>query len=389
MTVLQIVKGLIGEEDVNFGDSDTTFTRQTHTGGSTTIHYIDTKSIPSNALGGVVDNWLHVQHTDLGTTSAAFIINNAASEYLALSSGGQTTGVTMTFPTSSQALVGATDLASTAASKGASTVGVRDSAGNLTATNVEDALAELAVSVAGQTEFMGYKRGFTLGYSSTSAITLTGGMWEHRGTTTQNVYTLTQITFTLGSAGSNAGSTNLGASEMHYIYIDDSAVVTAGTALLTASEFVNTTTAPTWSNAKSGWYNGSDRCIGAILTDAASEIVDFFVRSDGFYAYTPTTSITEFASAAAPTTTTDLDLSSSMPKFSTKALLFIYPATAGTAYSFAIKGADNYSTFYTCSHNNALDVVEVYTDTSQVISWKGSAGSTTALNMHGYYIDEL
>lgn len=85
-----------------------------------------------------------------------------------------------------------------------------------------------------------------------------------------------QITFQFGSGGSNAASDDLGASEWHYLYIDDSAVQTAATNILTASEFLNSTTAPTWSHTKHGWYNGNDRCIGAFLTDGANNMLAFW-----------------------------------------------------------------------------------------------------------------
>ena len=390
MTVLQIVKGLIGEEDVNWGNSDTTYTRQTHTGGSTSIHYIDSKSIPAHTLGGVVDTYLHWPHTDTGTTSVTFVLNNDEANYLILSAIGQTTGVTITFPTTTQAVVGATDLASTASGKGASTVGVYDTAENFTSTNVEAVLAELAQHITGQTMYLGYKRGFKLGYSSTNIITISSGMWNHKGTEDQNVYTLTQITFLTGSSGSNAASDDLTPSALHYIYIDDSAVITAGTPVLTATEFINKTTAPTWSSAKGGWYNGNDRCIGAILTTAASAIVEFYVRSNNFYAYTTTTEITEFATATAPTSNTDLDISSSVPVFSTCARLFMMSALGGYKYAFAIKGSGNYTTHVTCSTNDGTYTFDVYTNDAQVLSWVAFGGAVaTSLHTKGYYIDEL
>ena len=387
MTVLQIVKGLIGEEDVSWGDSDTTFSRQTHTGGSTTIHYIDSKSIPANTLGGVIDTHLHTQNTDTGTTATTFVINSGGNS-ATLSSAGLAGDRTYTFPLTAQALAGASNLASTSASYGASMVGIQDSTGNFSSTTVEGALGELAVSVAGQTEFRGYKRGFKLGYSSTTAVTISGGMWDHRGTTNQNVYTASQLTFTLGSAGSNSGSTNLGASELHYIYIDDSAVVTAGTALLTASEFLNSTTAPAWSNTKCGWYSGNDRCVGAILTTAASAIVEFFVRSNNFYAYTAATAIVAFSSAAAPTSYTNLDLSGVMPVFSTCAHLDLNPATADH-YLFGINGGHNAVTTLSISGANVWSSTDVYTDTAQILEWDSMNGVVTVILLRGFYIDEL
>jgi hypothetical protein len=355
------------------------------------VHYIDSKSIPANGLGGVISNWLHVQHTDTGTTALTFILNNSsATGYVALSSVGQTTGKTFTFPTSaSQALVGATDLASTASGKGASTIGIQDSAGHFSSTNVETALAELATDVASVSAYTGYKRGFKLGYSSGTALTITGGMWDHSGTTQQNVYTSSQLSFTCGSAGSNSDSDNLGASELHYIYIDDSAVVTSGSALLTATEFINTTTAPAWSNSKVGWYNGNDRCIGAILTEAASTIAEFQISSSRLQTYVDATSIVAFASAAAPTTGTSLDLSAIMPVFSTRARLILTTATAGTSYSLGSFTGHNYDTIITISHNDGYTSFDTTTSSVQEINWLASAGATTAILLSGFYIDDL
>ena len=91
-----------------------------------------------------------------------------------------------------------------------------------------------------------------------------------------------QLTFVFGSGGSNAASEDLGADEFHYVYLDYSAI-TAGVDI-TAAMLLNNTTAPAWSHTKHGWYNGDDRCIFSILTNAGSEILEFFHSGD-FVAY--------------------------------------------------------------------------------------------------------
>lgn len=388
MTVLQIVKGLIGEEDVNFGDSDTTFTRQTHTGGTTTIHYIDSKSLPANTLGGVVDTHLHTQNTDTGTTADTFEINSDGNG-ATLSTAGLSADRTYTFPATSQALAGASNLSSTSTGYGASMIGIEDSAGNFSSTTVEDALGELAVSVAGQTEFRGYKRGFKLSYSSTTAITIAAGMWDHRGTTNQNVYTTSQLTFTLGSGGSNAGSSALGASELQYIYIDDSAVVTAGTALLTASEFLNSTTAPAWSNTKCGWYNGNDRCIGATYTNGSSQVMNFCVYSSALCAY-----VTDYpevrADGAAPTSATQMDLSAYVPVFCTRIKLLITATTENQAIVFGPGSAAlDIDCFVAPTDVDALYSIEVLLNSSQSTWITASVAGNITVDLAGYYMDEL
>jgi hypothetical protein len=391
MTVLQIVKDLIGEEDVNFGDSDTTFNRQTHTGGSTTIHYIDSKSLPANTLGGYVDTYLHTQNTDTGTTQTTFTINSGGN-YAKLSSTGLGGDYTYTFPTSgSQALIGATDLASTASSRGASLVGVEDSGGYLAATDVEAALAELAVDIAGVESYRGYKRGFKLGFSSTAAITIGGGIWDHRGTSNQTVYTTSQLTFTLGSAGSNSDSDDVddAAQTIHYIYIDDSAVVSAGTTLLTASEFLNDTTAPTYSHSKHGWYNGSDRCIGAVLANASDEVIEFYVQSDDLFIFGGTLP-EERASAAAPDSEEDLDISSTIPAFSTRARLRITATDDGFALQSA-NGTGNSPDSYMLASTNAdaSYIMDVCTSSDQHIFITGSGTNTITIAVIGFWFNEL
>lgn len=113
----------------------------------------------------------------------------------------------------------------------------------------------------------------TFAYSSTTAITINPAMYHHSGTTEQLVYWDSALTFTFGSGGSNASSDNLGVTEWHCLFIDDSAVVTAGTNVITASELRNDTTPGTWSDAKHGYYTGNDRMIAMWRTDGSSQLI--------------------------------------------------------------------------------------------------------------------
>lgn len=128
--------------------------------------------------------------------------------------------------------------------------------------------------------YLGYLNRPKFTFSSTTAILIDPGVYHHSGTAAQIAAWNSQLTFTFGSGGSNTGSTDLGASEWHYLYLDDSAIVTAETNILTASEFLNSTTAPTYSVAKHGWYNGSDRCIFAVLTDGSNNVLKFYNDGD-------------------------------------------------------------------------------------------------------------
>jgi len=118
-------------------------------------------------------------------------------------------------------------------------------------------------------------------YNTTNSIVLWGARYHHSGTTDQIVEWDNNITFTVGPGGSNTGSASPGADEWHYLYLDDSAIVTAGVATITASELINRTAIPTWSTSKLGWYNGLDRCIGAFRTSSGSgNLLEFYHDGD-------------------------------------------------------------------------------------------------------------
>lgn len=387
-TVTKFVKGLIGKEDINWGTASSTFSRETYTGGNINVHYVDDSVIPSSKCGGYVDDHLHKQNTDTGTTGTTWTIDSDGTG-VTLSTTGITAGRTFTFPdTGNQQLTGASSLASTAANYGASLVGVQDSGGYFGNTNVETVLAESGASLVtlfSTSHNSGMKNGFKLAYSSGTAITISGGVWAHDGTTDQHVYTASQVTFTLGPAGSNAASSNLGADEIHYIYIDDSAVVAGASRLLTASEFVNSTTAPSWSHSRIGWYNGSDRCIGAVLTSSASTIVKFSIHGKNYYRYR--SGVTEYAGANAPTTYTALDLSSSVPAFSTMSRLKLDAASGtSTRYYFDTESSGTTPEAHVASQTFTTDIP---LSSSQVVYWYATAATGTSLFTVGYYTDEL
>ena len=117
----------------------------------------------------------------------------------------------------------------------------------------------------------------TIAYSDTNTVTLTPAVYHHGGTLEQIVYWDATLTFDLGSGGSNAASDDLTASAWHYMFIDDSAL---SGIVITAARLLIDTTAPTWSAAKHGWYTSNDRCIGAVLTNGSSQILEFFQAGD-------------------------------------------------------------------------------------------------------------
>ena len=84
-------------------------------------------------------------------------------------------------------------------------------------------------------------------WASITTITISAGMYNHNGSTEQLVHWESEITFTVGNGGSNSDSSNIDQNITQYLYIDDSAIVTGDSRTLTASEFLNSVTAPTWS----------------------------------------------------------------------------------------------------------------------------------------------
>ncbi|GAG53683.1 unnamed protein product, partial [marine sediment metagenome] len=113
-------------------------------------------------------------------------------------------------------------------------------------------------------------------------------IYDHQGTTNQLVYSHSSINYQFGSGGSNSDSTNLAGGDWFYLYIDDSAVDTAGTNLIAVAQLLAVAEEPVKSEAKHGRYGSAaagnatadDRCIGAFRTGATPGILEFFHEGD-------------------------------------------------------------------------------------------------------------
>jgi len=212
-------------------------------------------------------------------------------------------------------------------------------------------------------------------YKDADEIYINAGAYHHVGTVSQVVYWSSQLTIDIGSPD---------ASDWYYLYIDDSAVVSNGTNLLTASEFLFSNTEPAWSDAKHGWYNGSDRCIFAVLTDGSSNIKEFF--HDGGNLVKFADDITTNSSGNITTSFADAN-ALSIPKFSTRGLVHFawtyvdasstvlwrtngQTGSTGTRCVSAVAG----STF----NFNTCDVI---TDSNQIIEVKESATSNNLIDI--------
>ena len=126
----------------------------------------------------------------------------------------------------------------------------------------------------------GYINRSQFDYSNATTILIGAGSYEvDDGSAPETFYWDSQLTFVLGSGGSNASSSAIGTSQWQYIYMDESAISASP---LVAASFLNSTTAPTYSQSKHGWYNGSDRCVFAVYINTSGDIDPFYHNGSDF-----------------------------------------------------------------------------------------------------------
>ena len=216
------------------------------------------------------------------------------------------------------------------------------------------------------------------------------GVYFHDGTTRQTVFWDATITFKLGSGGSNALSDDLTASAWQYIYIDDSAVVTQASQELDADCFLNDTTAPTWSDSKHGWYNGSDRCIFAVITSAASILYEFHNDGGDLVRFLPH----DAAAEAAPGNYASRDEKTlTLPGFCTKAqgrFRTTYVSSEDFAYVQPKSYAESIGLvqvgFVNVAGTNDCVNTPVFTDSSQIIEvWTTNGDAKMKITTEGWY----
>ncbi len=123
--------------------------------------------------------------------------------------------------------------------------------------------------------------GGRLSWASSSSIKLSVGYGEIMGSYWEITPpdTLVTVGYTL------TGLTPTANGVFHYLYVDRS------NSSLPNIVLKNSTTAPTWSNDFMGWYNGSDRCIGAVWVKPDAQINYFYCSDDVTYNWESTTLI--------------------------------------------------------------------------------------------------
>lgn len=213
-------------------------------------------------------------------------------------------------------------------------------------------------------------------FNSTSIIDIIGGAYAHYGTINQILKIDTTISHTITAPGT---------SQFQYIYADDSAIVSAGNNVLTASEIINLTTAPTYSITKNGWYNGDDLCIFAVYIDGSGNI-DEFTHSGEFIIYW--SPIQAFSASINKDTDTVITLS--IPGF-TKMCVAAFAATAasgldGEFYWRVHESAGTNIALFRIDGNGYVQGI-VMTDDSQQIYIRQETGSnlTATVDLVGWY----
>jgi hypothetical protein len=121
---------------------------------------------------------------------------------------------------------------------------------------------------------VGMVRRPTFVWSDVDTITLNGFRYHHAGTLEQIVKNDTTLTFDF---------VGLTTSAWHFLYIDDSAVVSAGTNVISATELLNSIDTPVWDADQLGYYGSAatntqatDRCIAAFYSNSSNQLDQFF-----------------------------------------------------------------------------------------------------------------
>lgn len=154
------------------------------------------------------------------------------------------------------------DLTATAAEINTACYGITASAGEL---NYMDGITSPLIHSAMVRGGLDRPR-FT--YKDKNEIYIDAGMYHHSGATEQIVYWDSQLTIPISTASTNVWK---------YVYLNDAAIVSHGSPLLTASEITFEAAEPTWSDSKGGFYGyGTYRCIFAVYIDGSSSIKKFW-----------------------------------------------------------------------------------------------------------------
>ena len=144
----------------------------------------------------------------------------------------------------------------------------------------------LSVRTAINNIALGHIRGVYPVYTDTTHVAIQPGQVECNS----NTYILTTAVAHEILNFSSGGFT--------YLYIDDSESTKGGTPTI-----IDSTTEPAWSDSKQGYYNGNDRCIGALYCDGAATLSAFTTQVKGTNVWVKSIATLQIAAAMNPDST--------------------------------------------------------------------------------------
>jgi len=241
-------------------------------------------------------------------------------------------------------------------------------------TNLNSTVANLATQISNVTGFVARPR---FVYQDNDEMEIHGGAWEIAG----RVVRITSAT--------TVDITPTSSANWHYLYLDESNITALSSYTIDTSSIRTSTTAPTWSSLLNGWYNSSDRCIGAIYGDSTG-IRTFYHSGECFsFAY-------KISNISQDIDTTWTDVTLTAPGFCNKVgcsfhLAYVDGDGAGSwrtygsphdvGHYYGVIGTTNGTS------DDQINSLDVITDDSQKIQIKHSAtnGNTTTVYTDSWY----
>jgi len=242
-------------------------------------------------------------------------------------------------------------------------------------------IAALQTSVASIAGIRGFVVRPHFVYQDNDEIEIHGGAWEIAG----RVVRITSAT--------TVDITPTSSANMHYIYLDESNITALSSYTIDTSSVRTSTTAPSWSSVLNGWYNSSDRCIGAFYGDSTG--IRQFLHANDFFAYANPP--VELSGQDASTTYADLALK--IPGFAIEADVvfhaqgtqaadrYVYWNTQGVSIT---NTSDGHPVSRVNSNDNAIDFTPAHviaSSSENKISYciSSTTGVTLGVRTNGWY----
>ncbi len=169
--------------------------------------------------------------------------------------------------------------------------------------------------------------------------------------------------------------------DFYYIYIDDSQAAYPN---LDNDSFAHADTEPVWSDTKFGWYNGNDRCIGAVWVNDSHDILSFLAVNSSdktVDTYANTIKILIDTTSISSSFQTLTDSSTYVPVNATEVRLSVYVDDDGAPCNIWVTPAERVISaagLRLSSYRYANTTVWMPLDDSRDIAWQASADDRRA-----------